>query len=132
MVALAYAEGRANPLPLIIGTFFVIDNVTATLINAAGAGILGVNAIVGGQNPTASRVGNAMLGYPGLIGGAVSGIAEAVGGPVAGDLAGLAYATATVFTPKGATNAINRAFTTAALSTCLRAGVPPRVAWAKS
>jgi hypothetical protein len=121
-VALAYAEGRVNPLPLVIGTLFVVDNVSTALVNAAGAGVLAVNWATGADSEMASAIGQSMLNYPGVIGGAVRGIATAIGGETAGEVAGLAYATATVFTPAGATSAINRSFTTAALQHALLRG----------
>lgn len=117
---LAYAEGHVNPLPVIIGTFYVLDNVSAVLVNAAGAGVLAVNSLTGAQNATAQGIGNAMLGYSGIIGETIEAGVGALWGQTAGEVAGLAYATATVFTPSGA---VNRAFTTAALEHMLTRGV---------
>jgi len=116
-VALAYAERKANPLPLILGTLYVVDTVTTVLVNAAGAGVLAVG--LGTDSATAQAVGGRMMNYPGVIGGAVQWTATQIGGQTAGEVAGLAYSAVTVFSSPAA---INRAFATAALEHVLVRG----------
>jgi hypothetical protein len=117
-MAFAYVEGKANPLPLILGTLYVVDNVSTVLVNAAGAGVLATNWALGTNNATASDIGDRMLHYPGLIGGALQWAAEQIGGQTAGEVTGLAYSAATIFTPQG----VERAFATAALEHVLTRG----------
>lgn len=123
---LAQTEGRSNPLPLILTTAFMADQLSTALINGVGAGTAAVGAGLraAGYTDTGNAFiaeGRTMLEYNGLLGAAVVGIAVHFGGEEVRPYAELAYQTASLLVGSGIARQAERTFVNGVLEWGIRA-----------